>query len=396
MVASNPVLIVGAGVSGLALAQALRKAGLPFKVFESDLSTSFRAQGYRIGIKGDNLQACLPLELWTRFKDGSGKPPQNISRVDAIITECLPSNFGPPSGNGNAPTRRPPISDTFTADRAVLRDLLLDGLEESVAFGHRLRRFDISDEAVVAHFENGSSFEGSLLIAADGNGSAVRHQHLPYHHLLDPGLRCNYGKTIFTEELLQAFPSMAEQCAFLIVDKIDPAGRQLAMFVESMRFQDSEIRADLPDDYGQALPSSPRKSPSTTGMSPYKALLELQDLKRTAALRVPTAVPDIAPWETCSRVTFIGDAIHLMPPTGGIGANTALEDVAALTRILVGNGITESSIKQYEDDMRHRSLDAIEKSFQGAKHMVGLGHWSTFKFDGRRAGFQFDGQRLIK
>lgn len=394
MEASKPILIVGAGVSGLTLAQGLRKAGLRFKVFESDLSTSFRTQGYRIRIKGDGLQACLSPELWAKFQDSCGQPPKNVSRINAITAETLPFGFGLPKGP-------PPMGNTFTTDRTVLRDLLLEGLEDSVLFGHKLRKFDISDEAVVAHFENGTSYEGSMLIAADGGGSIVRRQHLPQHRLLDTGIRCIYGKTLLTEELLQAFPAMAEPCAFIGVDELNTNGKQLAIFVETMRFQENEMRADLPHDYvywvvlgDQDFFLEPDQSLlSLTGTDAaqlsgkitehwhesIKSLLKFQDSKRTAALRVSTAPPEIPPWEASSRITFVGDAIHLMPPTGGIGANTALQDVAALVKILVEDGIAEGSIKRYEDDMRRRASEAIEQSLQGAKHMVGLGHWSSLK-----------------
>lgn len=42
------VLIAGAGLGGLALAQALRKQGISYQIFER--STASRAQGYAIGI----------------------------------------------------------------------------------------------------------------------------------------------------------------------------------------------------------------------------------------------------------------------------------------------------------------------------------------------------------
>lgn len=42
------VLIIGAGVAGLAVAQILRKSGVAFEVFERDDGT--RSQGWSIGL----------------------------------------------------------------------------------------------------------------------------------------------------------------------------------------------------------------------------------------------------------------------------------------------------------------------------------------------------------
>lgn len=44
------VLIVGAGVGGLSLAQTLRKKGISYDVFERDEDENSRFQGWAIGI----------------------------------------------------------------------------------------------------------------------------------------------------------------------------------------------------------------------------------------------------------------------------------------------------------------------------------------------------------
>ena len=44
------VLIIGAGVGGLFLAQFLRKRGVSFDIFERDASESARPQGWALGL----------------------------------------------------------------------------------------------------------------------------------------------------------------------------------------------------------------------------------------------------------------------------------------------------------------------------------------------------------
>lgn len=58
---SPHVLIVGAGLGGLLLAQCLRKQGITFEIFERDASDDARSQGWAIGIHSyvsSNGQQC--------------------------------------------------------------------------------------------------------------------------------------------------------------------------------------------------------------------------------------------------------------------------------------------------------------------------------------------------
>ncbi|KAF9887223.1 hypothetical protein FE257_010477 [Aspergillus nanangensis] len=57
------VLIIGAGIAGLSLAQILRKAGIAFEIFERD--NGHRSQGWCISLGQclDRLDSLLPADL---------------------------------------------------------------------------------------------------------------------------------------------------------------------------------------------------------------------------------------------------------------------------------------------------------------------------------------------
>ena len=55
--ATFKVLIIGSGLGGLCLAQSLRRTGATVDVYERDPSPWDRAQGYRLHLEADGLNA---------------------------------------------------------------------------------------------------------------------------------------------------------------------------------------------------------------------------------------------------------------------------------------------------------------------------------------------------
>lgn len=102
----------------------------------------------------------------------------------------------------------------------------------------------------------------------------------------------------------------------------------------------------------------------------------MQDESQTSIRSILSARPDILPWESSRRVTLLGDAVHVMPPTGAMGANTALRDAADLARRIVAAGgadkLDKQVIQDYEADMREFAKVAIELSWRGGMNSFGL------------------------
>lgn len=384
-----PILICGAGISGLALAQALSKRGIPFRVFERDPTLNFRAQGYRVRINGDGIAALtetLSPELYSLLVSrcaycSAGIKPN--THLNALNGQDFEIKIGPPPTGDIQP---------LNADRNVLRQVLIYGLEENVQFGKEFSSYTMTDRGVKVCFSDGSEQEGCLLVGADGAFSRIRKQFLPELQLFDTEARWIYGKTTITRAFLDKFQQRALNGLTLIQDRSELI--PLSLLLEPMRFKRDELNEHVPEDYvywvlvsrkdnfdisdddllklsAEEVADLAKKMTANWDPS-FHALFEFQDTNRTSLLRVATVKPEIPSWETSSRVTLIGDAIHAMSPTSAAGATTALRDAALLARALSEGGINTTSIHTYEEAMRTYAGEVIRWSAIGGKGLFGM------------------------
>ncbi|OJJ50734.1 hypothetical protein ASPZODRAFT_126658 [Penicilliopsis zonata CBS 506.65] len=391
------VLIIGGGLGGLCLAQALKKHGIPFKLFEKDERKDFRAQGYRLRVSDegvDALEYALPPELYELFKDTcAGKQTFGV-RLDADGADLSNQQSGGP----------PPLKGdkSYVVDRTTFREVLLRGLEDSVFFGKALDRYILHEDHVTAYFTDGSAIDGGLIVGADGVHSRVRRQLVPGFRAIDTGLRIIYGKTPLTLDFEASFPEEYRRGVSLVQEKIqrenDDGSFQHTLFYEPIRFPCANTVADprLPAPYiywvlcSTAMPlpdeellhlthdeSAQLSLRLTQHWTPVlRVLLEMQDVSQTSTLRVASAPPDLPAWEVSRRVTLLGDAIHPMPPTGAMGVVTALRDVEDLARRIVAAGgvaaMEEARIAEYEESLRQFARNAIALSWRGGNRGFGL------------------------
>lgn len=416
MATQKPILILGAGISGLALAQGLLKSNIPFRIYERDTHFNLRAQGYRVRIVGpgvEALQSVLPPALYSRLEascainaDGGQGPG---ARLDALSAEEIESFFGkggPPRIGGNpgmgGPGKGGPVAGMMqkpegspaplNADRMVLRSVLMRGLEDLVEFGKEFSAYKITSSGVTIRFSDGSQAEGSLLVGADGASSKVRKQFLPQLSLVDTEGRFFYGKSTLTPELEEDFNGKCLKGMSVIQDRTGDVPTSLLL--EPVRFKDNEFRKALPEDYIYwvllarkgvqgltdtqllGLPNNESaelaKNVTSHWHPSFHALFTHQDTTQTSLLRIISAPPDLPVWDPSNRVTLIGDAAHVMSPTAGVGATCALRDAAMLAEVLRDEGVCKEAVGKYEEFMRVNAKEGISRSALGGKHMFGM------------------------
>lgn len=376
MSTTKPVLISGAGLASLLLAQALRNANIPFRIFERDASFAFRGQGYRLRLSTEGLDAIegvLDKSLWQQFWDACGKTSgAGYREFDAISgTSTVVEMEGLSSRGGQ----------TVGIARGDMRRIFAQGCEDKIEWNTRVTGYELTEDGVRAIFEDGSkSDEGSMLVGGEGIRSAVAKQLSGGKlKVYDTGSRGIHGQAPTT-----AFKALGEGVfrmvdrsrgpdshVFLITnvrsgDKDDPNIK----FGWTMGGTPGTIRAPG-DNYALVgKPAADLAKELTKGWEErFQPLFEHMDVEEAAFWKITCSTPSGVPeWENCPRVTVIGDAVHSMTPAGGIGANTAVRDSELLGRLLrEAGGFGEKITAEYEKQMRVYGSEAVHKSYTMAQ-----------------------------
>lgn len=384
------VLIVGAGLGGLTLAQSLRGSGIEIQIFERDRSPWDRPQGYRLHLDGDAINAArevLSPKLRAVFDSTSHhtKPFTTILKTDLSVVKRMLTDDD--LGEGVWPPHEgEPLH--FNVDRATLRQILLSGLYDAVQYGKKLVRYEQHDDRVIAYFDDASTAEGDVLVGADGIRSAVRAQRAPRADIVDAGILAIYGRisieaaeSVVPAETLEdiftvasderkvflgmgsvRFPMPPDQAGMLLAagTRIKPQDDYVVCIIGGRReFFPTELKTatgeELQRSAAQVLKSWPERASS---------VIRAGDAASFFLVEMYTSVP--CSLDTPSNVTLLGDAIHAMTPTLGRGANVAMRDGALLGRALkaVARGDTKlrEALSTYEQGMLRYGFEVVREA----------------------------------
>jgi 2-polyprenyl-6-methoxyphenol hydroxylase-like FAD-dependent oxidoreductase len=375
------VRIIGGGTGGLCLAQGLKQDNVEVEIFERDHAPTDRLQGYRLSISATGrhaLKACLPERIFEKLIANCAKPSESVTFLDHRLKRLLVIDL-PRRDRRDAESELP-------VSRIALRCILTEGLNGIIHYGKKCVGFEEKSESdIICRFDDGSSTTGDVLIGADGAGSHLRAQLLPYAQRVDTGITAISGKLGLNDDVRRATPQPILRGPTLI---LGPKG--CFMFASTVDYEDdtasSEQRYDR-EEYVMwgflahsetldlqmnpaALTGYAAKAAVIALMDDWhpalRRLVQTTDISTVSAFAIKTSVP-IPPWAT-QKVTLLGDALHNMTPFRGIGANTALRDAAALRRALaaVARGQTDliQALAAYERDMIGYGFAAVQRSLK--------------------------------
>jgi FAD-dependent urate hydroxylase len=339
------ILIMGAGVGGIACALGLLDAGHEVEVFEQAEQLRTGGNGMILWPNGTGILRALGVSL-----DGLGRPVESLEA-------CTEDGY-PIARIGLAKIIEQCGSPSLLVARGRLLErmasLLPDG---SLVLGRQCvgieRRSSGATESVVVSFADGSQAEGDVLVGADGHRSFVR-KHLfgdetaaytgwaSWHGITTPGL------DIADSNRVQTFYCPAGVCG------LHPVGNGMVHWVFETPWQDGElVPRGLDGNGGAATPLEGLRARFGSWASPVPDLLD--SLTDDDISLFPHVIHRLPRWWGRGPITLAGDAAHALPPRSAMGVNQTLEDAWVLRDALQRPGKPEVRLREYEN-ARHPRL----------------------------------------
>ncbi|KAL2854606.1 hypothetical protein BJX68DRAFT_264506 [Aspergillus pseudodeflectus] len=374
----DPVLIVGAGIVGLALGQALKRRNIPFEIYERDAHPDSRGQGWAITLHWalQYIQALLPEETLQRIQD---------AQVDPAVAQNDNGNFLFINLATGEPKFKIPPSVRWRVNRDKMRRALLVGIEEHVHWGKRVDGIDVRENGVRLMFDDedkgetegqNESATGKLVVGIEGSRSTVRRFLRPdaYRNKQLPVRFTGVAVDLTPEEAapLRAMdPLLFQGChpstgvffwfSILETPATHPSGMYRVQINMSWRVESAEDEV-AQTDKGRLENMKKRAA----GFAPFLFDAVQRIPEGTPVLEITLADWECLPWDNRGgRVTLAGDAAHAMVMYRGEAANHGLLDifhlVEALTRVYAGADLP-TAMDEYESEMRARTAPAVQLS----------------------------------
>ncbi|MGW6907327.1 FAD-dependent oxidoreductase [Streptomyces sp. NPDC054940] len=368
---TTQVLVVGGGIVGLSTAVFLRDHGVDVTLVERHRDTSFLP-------KGRNLNArTMELYLAHGVAEDIRAAPQSVFETfderlravtlagEEILREVRPA---PETLEGISPSEAA-LVDQSTVEpilraHAVRRGADVRFFTELVS--HEQRADGQGIRAVVADRATGerTTVHADFLVAADGHRSTIRDDLGIGRRVIEEPVPV--VSVVFEADLTE--PLRGRHVALCYLD--EPERGTLLTPLDTLErwlliVPYHPERGESPDDFtAERCLRLFRAAVGVPGL-PARPLPAIPGSERLAHSWELTAW--VADRYRAGRTFLVGDAVHVVPPTGGLGANTGVQDAHnlawKLAAVLSGRA-GESLLDTYEAERRPVALLAAEFATQ--------------------------------
>lgn len=358
MTAVTTVAIAGSGVTGLAAAIQLAKAGVSVDVFEAKPGVSERGSG--ISLQGNALRVFGALGAWDDIRHaGYAFEGLNLRAPGpgAPVVASLPS----------VKSGGPDFPSTMGLPRPALARILLEHAQKAganIRFGSKVTGLEPRDDAVEVFVDEEPAGVYDLLIGADGVHSVVR--DLIGINTKPQPTGMGIWRT-FVSRPAEVESSELYYGGPVYIAGYTPTGEDTmyAFLVEKAEDRSGVSEADA---------TRIMLDESRAYEGPWNSIRA--DLEAGAHANYTWFTQHIVPdaWNR-GRAVIIGDAAHSCPPTIAQGAAQGLEDALVLTELLVSrDSIDQTLWDEFHARRLPRATAVVEASVQ-------LGQW---QIDGNR------------
>jgi 2-polyprenyl-6-methoxyphenol hydroxylase-like FAD-dependent oxidoreductase len=350
---TSPVLISGAGIGGLSVALTLHQIGVPCVVFES--VADIKPLGVGINLQPNAVRELYELGFGSESLDTIGVQTREWVLVGLNGNEVYSEPRGLTAGY-----KWP----QYSVHRGELQMLLYRALERlgptSIRTGLKVTgyRNHPDGKGVTALLQsrdgNRSEFDGSLLIAADGLHSAVRQQMYPEQPPIQWGGAIMWrgvtrGKPIRTGASFVGLGTHHHRVVFYPISAPDPvSGLADINWI-------AEITVDNSGGWGDGDWNKQVRHEDFLHHFEHWNYdwIDIPGMLRGAAEVFEYPMIDREPISTWvdGNVVLLGDAAHVMYPTGSNGASQAIVDARVLGAAILEHGVKSRALKAYDTQL---------------------------------------------